>query len=236
VMLRVVPFATSIGDLVMLVFVGVFLGGWVAAGDRRISYAGFQITFAFLLCVIQGPSPSFNMVVARDRVIGILLGNTVSYFIATRVWPVSVGPRIATSLDEVAGKLKAITHALDGWSRRRLAAETNSLLAQIASDIELARYEPAWIRPATCRLLAQRNAVAAAQRLAPSLLGFVQLAPEWARAKFLSTLGSDGHPEHAVRSTRKHSAPPAKLERLARARAETFQHAMSSLSGEHQHA
>ena len=59
---------TSIEGLAVIVFAGAFLGAWIAAGDKHISYAGFQIAFAYFLCVIQGPSPSFNMVVARDRV------------------------------------------------------------------------------------------------------------------------------------------------------------------------
>ncbi len=84
VMLRIIPHTTDIGDLAAIVFAGAFLAAWIAAGDKHISYAGFQLAFAYFLCVIQGPSPSFDMVVARDRVIGILLGNVVSYFAATQ--------------------------------------------------------------------------------------------------------------------------------------------------------
>ena len=54
-----------------------FASAWVAAGTPRISYAGFQIAFAFFLCVIQGATPAFDMTIARDRVIGILFGNLV---------------------------------------------------------------------------------------------------------------------------------------------------------------
>ena len=100
VMLRVIPLVTSIGGMAVIVFMGAFLGAWIAVGDKHISYAGFQVAFAYFLCVIQGPSPSFDMVVARDRVIGILLGNVVSYFVATRIWPVSVGPRIGNSISQ----------------------------------------------------------------------------------------------------------------------------------------
>ncbi len=73
------PSLTSIGDLMAVVFLGAFGCGYVAAGSPRISYAGFQIAFAFFLCVIQGAAPAFDMTVARDRVIGLLLGNFVVY-------------------------------------------------------------------------------------------------------------------------------------------------------------
>jgi multidrug resistance protein MdtO len=72
------PSLTSIGDLMTVVFLGALASAWVSAGSPRISYAGFQIAFAFFLCIIQGPSPSFDLVTARDRVIGILFGILVA--------------------------------------------------------------------------------------------------------------------------------------------------------------
>src|SRR5262249_60867710 len=87
VMLRIVPRTTDIGDLAAIVFVGAFLAAWIAAGDKHISYAGFQLGFAYFLCIIQGPSPSFDMAVARDPVIGILFWDKDSYFSGTRALP-----------------------------------------------------------------------------------------------------------------------------------------------------
>ncbi|EGD03102.1 putative fusaric acid resistance protein, partial [Burkholderia sp. TJI49] len=90
----VVPALTSIGQLMMLVFVGAWLSAWVSFGSPRIAYAGFQIAFAFFLCVIQGAGPGFDLTIARDRTIGILLGNVVVYLVFTRIWPVSIGKQI----------------------------------------------------------------------------------------------------------------------------------------------
>ena len=178
VMIRIIPLATDVADLAVIVFAGAFLAAWIAAGDKHISYAGFQIAFAYFLCVIQGPAPSFNMVVARDRVIGILLGNIVSYFVATRIWPVSVGPRIHSGLQKAQPKLESILEESDGWSRRRSAAETDSMLEEIASDIRLAAYEPEWIRPDSTRLAAQQRAVEAIRSVQAPMLGVAELASE----------------------------------------------------------
>ncbi len=52
----VMPGLTSVGALLAVVFIGAFVSAWVAAGSARVGYAGFQIAFAFFLCVIQGPS------------------------------------------------------------------------------------------------------------------------------------------------------------------------------------
>ena len=80
-MIFLIPYLTSITALMVVVFVGALAAGYVSAGSERISYAGFQIAFAFFLCVIQGSSPAFDLSTARDRVIGILLGNVVAYLV-----------------------------------------------------------------------------------------------------------------------------------------------------------
>ncbi|MEG9439056.1 FUSC family protein, partial [Edaphobacter sp. HDX4] len=60
IMIGVIPLTTDIGHLMVVVFVGAFIGAWIAAGSPRVSYAGLQFAFAYFLCVIQGSSPSFN--------------------------------------------------------------------------------------------------------------------------------------------------------------------------------
>src|SRR5664280_1242241 len=56
VMIGIIPRVTGIGHLALIVFGGVFIAAWVAVGSPQISYAGFQMAFAFLLCVVQGLS------------------------------------------------------------------------------------------------------------------------------------------------------------------------------------
>jgi multidrug resistance protein MdtO len=183
VLLRIIPFVTGIGGLAVVVFAGAFLAAWIAAGSKHISYAGFQIAFAYFLCVIQGPSPSFDMVVARDRVIGILFGNAVSYFVATQVWPVSVGPSIDKAIRSIKHSMKDIAGAEDSWSRRRLAAEAQAMLDETASNLNLVLYEPASVRPASSWLERRRVTVQRAQDLEPSLLAAAELAPSSIRAE-----------------------------------------------------
>jgi multidrug resistance protein MdtO len=141
-----VPDLTSIGALMITVFLATLASAWVAAGDVRIAYAGFQMAFAFFLCVIQGAGPSFDMVTARDRVIGILLGNIAVYVISTNLWPVSVvnriGPEIITLLHKFCAMLTV------GSRNVGLAAsEAQVALGELERDLDLAAYEPASIRP-----------------------------------------------------------------------------------------
>jgi len=164
------PSLTSIRGLLGTVFLGALASAYVAAGSARISYAGFQIAFAFFLCVIQGAGPSFDMVTARDRVIGILVGNLVVYFLFTHLWPVSVCRRIDPALATVLQRLDAMMKASDSREQRALASEVQSTLAAVETDIELARYEPLPMRPGTSWLAARRAAVSEISELSEMLL------------------------------------------------------------------
>ncbi|MBC9032645.1 FUSC family protein [Sphingomonas sp. JC676] len=142
----VLPDLTSVGALMAVVFVGVLAAGWVAAGSPKISYTGFQIAFAFLLCLIQGPSPGFELDIARDRVVGILLGNLAVYLIFTQVWPVSVGRQLDTAIAVLLHRLAALATASAPAERRTIASQTRTQLGAIERDLGLAAFEPNGIR------------------------------------------------------------------------------------------
>jgi len=152
-----VPYLTTITELMIVVFIGAFASAYVTGGGPRISYAGFQIAFAFFLCVVQGAAPAFDMEIARDRVIGIVIGNLVVYLLFTNLWPVSVARRIDPAIASLLRRLSEMMRAADPRSRRVLASEARSALAAIETDIDLARYEPATLRPSQPWLAARRN-------------------------------------------------------------------------------
>lgn len=143
----VVPNLTTIPELLTLVFLGAFVSAWVAGGSPRIAYAGFQMAFAFFLCVIQGNKPGFDMVTARDRVIGVLLGNAVSYVFLTRIWPMSVGQRITQGFTAVLRHLRDLAAAGTRHEGQVAAANAHVGLAQVQSDLHLIHLEPAHLRP-----------------------------------------------------------------------------------------
>ncbi|GAB2586072.1 FUSC family protein [Ramlibacter solisilvae] len=147
VLVFVMPSITSIGGLMLVVFAGAFASAWVAGGGPRIAYAGFQIAFAFFLCVIQGPEPSFDLVVARDRVIGILFGNFVAFFAFSQVWPVSLATRIDADLSAVLRRLAHMASTEDSSARLDAAADVRVLMSKVEDNLELVSYEPTSVRP-----------------------------------------------------------------------------------------
>jgi multidrug resistance protein MdtO len=153
-----IPSTTSIGSLMATVFLSTLVSGWIVAGSQRISYAGFQIAFAFFLCVIQGSGPSFDMATARDRVIGILLGNLVVYVLFTNLWPISVGTLVDPAIAAVLRRLSNILTETNRSKRRSLASQTQHALGAIDRNLDLALYEPPSVRSAVGWIDSRRRA------------------------------------------------------------------------------
>ena len=156
----VLPALDHVTGLMALVFAGTLAGGWIAAGSPRISYAGFQMAFAFYLCVIQGDSPGFDLTIVRDRLIGILIGNIAIYLIFTRVWPVSVAARIDPA---IAALLRNMGQAArtSTLARRASAFSIRKQIEALKADLAVLPYEPGVVRPSRDWIAARNDTVAA---------------------------------------------------------------------------
>jgi multidrug resistance protein MdtO len=165
-----VPALTSVGGLMIAVFVGAWAGAYVAAGSPRVSYAGFQFAFAFFLCIIQGSGPSFDLTIARDRIIGILIGNLVAYCALVYVWPVTISRRVDPALARALRQLAKAAATDESHERRLLVSGAQGTLSEIESDIELAHYEPASVRSPAAWLAARRQLVENSHSLGTLLL------------------------------------------------------------------
>jgi len=82
-----IPHMETIASLIVLVAAVSAIAGWIATGSERISYAGFQIAFAFFLSMFQGYAPDTDLDKIRDRVVGILIGLAVTTVIFHYIWP-----------------------------------------------------------------------------------------------------------------------------------------------------
>jgi multidrug resistance protein MdtO len=98
------------------------------------------------------------MTVARDRVIGILLGNLVVYVLFTNLWPVSVAKNIDPAIAALLRSLGAMMREVSPWTRRALASKALSALSTLKTDIDLASYEPQAVRSSDAWLEAREGA------------------------------------------------------------------------------
>lgn len=72
------PNMDTLAPLLIVVAVFTTISAWIATGSARISYFGIQMGIAFVLCALNDLGPTTDLLPARDRVLGVLLGIIVS--------------------------------------------------------------------------------------------------------------------------------------------------------------
>lgn len=164
------PLLDGIGGLLMLVAGAAFVGGWIVASGPRVGYIGFQFSFAVFLCVIQGTAPAFDLTVARDRIIGILIGNAVIYLLFAHVWPVSIAAAIDTATDALLRQLARVSAMPSGTQRLRALASTHADARAIKDNLQVARFEPAALRRGDDWFAQRRHLLQNATRVESALL------------------------------------------------------------------
>jgi multidrug resistance protein MdtO len=70
----ILPYLDSIGGFTLLFILVTVVAAWVMTSSPRLSYFGFQIAVAFYLINVQEFAMQTSLAVARDRLVGILLG------------------------------------------------------------------------------------------------------------------------------------------------------------------
>jgi len=189
--LFVIPHLESVGGLMALVFFGLLPAAWVAAGSERISYAGVQVGLAFLLTVLNGFGPSLDMSSARDRVVGILLGNLVVYVIFTTIWPKSALQDVRVHLARILSTLAQIA-ARDPADR----ADAVNQAALVETEAEKAGqkllflpFEPASQQPRRATVAGLAALIEKTREMVPALM--FGTAPDAALADRLSRAAAE---------------------------------------------
>lgn len=134
-----IPHMTSIGSLMIVVFLVSLLAAWVYLGTERVSYAGLQIAFAFLLISLDGFGPAIDVDTASNRIIGILVGNTMMYLAFTQIWPQSIMQSVKKKVIAIEKKLQQLQKIQSASDADAMAAVVHT--AAIAAELEEANYE-----------------------------------------------------------------------------------------------
>lgn len=143
------PQLESVGSLMVLVFAVALLAAWVSAGSEKVSYGGVQIGLAFTLTVLQGFGPTTDMDTARDRIVGILVGNFAVYLVSTLIWPAPVVTVIRERLSDAMRKIAEMASVTPDERPEMIntVAETERLLDEVRYCFYLLPFEPAALRP-----------------------------------------------------------------------------------------
>ena len=113
------PNIDSLAPLLVVVAVGTGLAAWITAGSARISYVGIQMGLGFGLSFLNDLGPTTDLVPARDRVLGVLLGVVVSAFVFSLGGSVLAGTAMRRTLG-------GMIRALAGLSRVGLRGDASS--------------------------------------------------------------------------------------------------------------
>jgi multidrug resistance protein MdtO len=82
----ILPHLDSIGGFVLLFVAVTTLAAWFMTSSPRLSYFGIQVAVAFYLINLSEFKMQTSLEVARDRVVGILLGLFAMWLIFDQLW------------------------------------------------------------------------------------------------------------------------------------------------------
>jgi multidrug resistance protein MdtO len=107
--LLLVPNIDSLPPLLIVVAAVSSIAAWISAGSARIAYVGIQIGLAFALCILNDLGPTSDLVPARDRVLGVLLGICVWGFVFGLTGSVIAGRAMRRSMAIALRSLAALS-------------------------------------------------------------------------------------------------------------------------------
>jgi len=82
----ILPNLDSIGGLTILFVAVTALSGWIMTSSPRLSYFGIQVALAYYLVNISEFRMQTSLAVARNRVVGILLGLFMMWLVFDQLW------------------------------------------------------------------------------------------------------------------------------------------------------
>ncbi len=82
----VLPYLDSITGFTVLFAVVTAISAWIAVATPRLSYLGVQLALAFYLINLQEFAIQSSLAIARDRIVGVLLGLLCMWLVFDRLW------------------------------------------------------------------------------------------------------------------------------------------------------
>ena len=194
----VLPLLDTISGFAVM-FVGVtFVAAWFLTSSPRLSYFGAQMALAFYLIQLRGPSPQTNLALARDNLMGILLGLLMMWLVFEKL---GSKPAVKVMHDMLAKNLHLMADLAKPWRGRpadlvrlrTLHATVSQNFAAFHSQADAVLFETGHKR--------QPNLVARAKLLGqePQFVSLFLLELAWVHARLqLSTTALPADVLHAA--------------------------------------
>lgn len=82
----ILPYLDSITGFTVLFILVTVLASWFMTSSPRLSYFGLQVALAFYLINLQEFAIQRSLSIARDRVVGIVFGLLMMWFVFDQLW------------------------------------------------------------------------------------------------------------------------------------------------------
>jgi multidrug resistance protein MdtO len=165
----VLPQMTDIGQLALLIAAVSAVSAWVTTSSERLSYLGVQMGFAFFLGVLHDYGPTMELTTARDRIVGILLGNVLMTIVFSTMWPISALDRARQLLAQALAALgELVRSATQPLVDARLTAVQTAVqrVVQARHFVSIAAFETHLLQRVRQRETFEESAVRTLDRLA----------------------------------------------------------------------
>src|SRR6185369_5890698 len=132
----ILPYLDSIAGFTLLFIAVTIVAAWIATSSPRLSYFGVQFALAFFIINLQEFKMQTSLTVARDRVIGILLGLFMMWLVFDQLWSASAADAMKKSFItnlRLLGQLFSVPPSKD---IRVVTEQTSSLREQINTNLD----------------------------------------------------------------------------------------------------
>ncbi len=120
----VLPHVDSIVGFGMLFVLVSAISAWIATSTPRVSFLGLQLALAFNLVHLQEFTIQTSLAIARDRLVGVLLGLISMWLIFDRLW-------VRNALDEMQSVFARNLQLFSELTRQLLRPDRNNAIKRI---------------------------------------------------------------------------------------------------------
>jgi multidrug resistance protein MdtO len=119
----ILPSVDSITGFFLLFLAVTIFAAWIAVSGPRLSYFGIQVALAFYLINLQEFKFQTSLAIARDRVVGILIGLLAMWLIFDQLWE-------ASAIQEMKRTFVSTLHLMSNLMREPVSADQQVAIAR----------------------------------------------------------------------------------------------------------
>jgi len=136
----VLPYLDSITGFTVLFAVVTAITAWILTATPRLSYLGVQLALIFYLINLQEFAPQFSLAIARNRVVGILLGLVSMWLIFDRLWVGDALRKMQDAFSAICGCwLNSLNNRVTTTARKRPGGACSYVIRSMTVSMRLRR-------------------------------------------------------------------------------------------------